>query len=543
MIDTRYIPKQGKIIMPFEGAQMDFCASGVDVAFYGGGVGCGKSRMIIMSMAEALMTDGNFRSLVTRRSLQNQKAGGGLVDEFKDVFGDYCTTRQSDSPRISFPGGAYCDLTYVDDTNLERMRERSKGWQYDFIGIDEMTEMPWNIVSYMFTRNRGKSKLFTGKFRGAYNPKRTHWTRIFCDWYIGGDGKLIEERNGSVRYFYVLGETVESVVWGNSKKEVYELCKTDIDEKLKALGKGFNYGHLIKSFAYFEGKVSENKALVGNNPGYIGSVAASGGKASKQLLEVNHNIDIDDDDEAPMPVEKIQECFINDPARNGDKWITVDLAGEGDDNLVALLWDGFHCYKKMVKSETTPRGNATLVSTFAAENGVAQSHIIFDAINGAYFNDYIPDAIPYKSSKKPFGLYKDGALTIKDMCYLRLCQMVCNGTLTFDDELAASMYYHKKTSPRTMRNEILEEFSVVRFDELSNGKKKLWAKKKMNAMLGKHRSMDVADPCAMRMFPCAGIEYGSEVYASVPENSDSDTGSQYSFMEQSNSIYDETVWC
>jgi len=542
MIMPSDIP-QGKIISPFDGYQTDFSSSYADIVYGVGGVGNGKTISLLFAIAEALMTDGEFRALITRRSLQNQKAGGGLVDAFETVFGDFCNIRQSDSPRVSFPNGAYCDLTYIDNVNLDKMRERSKGWQYDVIAIDELTEMPWNVFTYLLSRNRGRSKTMTGKFLASYNPKRSHWTRNFVDWYIGSDGTVIPERNGQVRYFYIYGETVNDVAWGDSKEEVYEKCRIDIDHKLKSLGKQFTYKNFIKSFVMFVGNVSENKALIGNNPNYVGSVAASGGRMSQQLLEVNFNIDPDEDGKIPMPSEKVRECFINDPKRNGDKWITVDLAGEGSDNLVALLWDGFHCYDKLVRSETTPQGNAVLVRQFAAENGVATSHIIFDAVNGAYFNDYIPDAVPYKSSKKPFGLYKDAALTIKDMCYLRLCQMVRDGNITFDEKLANSYYRHKNLAPITMQNEIMEEFSVIRFDEQTNGKKKLWPKKKMNQKLGKNRSMDVADPCAIRMLPCSKMEYGAEGDNETEERNAKTTYEAVVKYAQPRSIYDETFWC
>jgi len=537
------IPATGKVIKPQEGFQMNFASSTVDVVFGGGILASGKSYGLVLAMAEPLMTDPDFRGLITRRSLQNQKAGGGFVDTFQSIFGEYCSVKVADSPRISFDSGAYCDLTYIDDTNLDKFRERAKGMQYDCICIDEITEMSWEVFTYIQTRNRGRSKTFTGKFFATMNPKRSHWVRQFIDWYIGADGYIRDDRDGKVRYFYINGSTVNDVVWGNSKEEVYEKCRIDIDRKIRRVGGNTTYKNMIKSFVFYQGRLSENKGLLDENPNYVGSVAASGGKMAQALFEGNWNVDPDEDEKIPMPSDKVRECFINDPKRNGDKWITVDLAGEGSDNLVALLWDGFHCYDKLVKSETTPQGNAVLVRQFAAENEVATSHIIFDAINGAYFNDYIPDAVPYKSSKKPFGLYKDAALTIKDMCYLRLCQMVRDGNLSFDEKLANSYYRHKNLAPVTMQNEIMEEFSVIRFDEQANGKKKLWAKKKMNQMLGKHRSMDVADPCAMRMLPCAKMEYGAEVDNETEERNAKTTYEAVAEYAQPRSIFDETFWC
>lgn len=544
MIVGNDIPAKGKIISPFDGFQTDFTSSNADIVFGAGGVGNGKSISLVLTIAEPLMLDGEFRALITRRSLQNQKAGGGLVDAFKTVFGDYCDIKQSDSPRVTFPSGSYCDLTYLDDTKLDKMRERSKGWQFDVIEIDELTEMPWNVFTYILTRNRGRSQVMTGKFRAAYNPKRSHWTRTFVDWYIGSDGTVIAERNGRVRYFYIYGDTEDDVAWGNTKEEVYEKCRIDIDRKLEKLGDRFTYKNFIKSFVLYVGNVSENRALIGNNADYVGSVAAAGGKMSQQLLEVNFNVDPDEDDDAPMPSNKVRECFLNDAKRTGIKWITVDLASEGNDNLVALLWDGFHCYNKLVRSNTTPQGNANLVRQFAAENDVPTNHIIFDAVNGSYFKDYIPDAIAFKSTYKPIGLYKDTACTMKDLVYLRLCQMVRDGNITFDERLAQSLYIHKGLSPITMQNEIMEEFSVIRFDELQNGKKRLWAKKKMNKMLGKGRSMDVSDPCAMLMYPYVNAEYGSEFDEKYVRGFSKKTVHQETtrFEYQPSTIYDDTLW-
>lgn len=290
-----------------------------------------NSFALVLALAEPLMTDGDFRAVITRRSLQSQKTGGSFVDTFKAIFGDYCSVKTADSPRISFPSGAYCDLTYIDDTNLDKMREQWKGKQIDAICIDEITEMSWEAFSYVQTRNRGRSKTFTGKFFATLNPKRSHWTRKFLDWYIGVDGFIMPDRNGKVRYFYVNGSTVDDVVWGDSKEEVYAKCKIDIDRKLARIGGDFNYTNMIKSFVFYQGKLSENRAMLENNPNYIGSVAASGGKMAQAIIEGNFNVDPEEDEKIPIPSTSAQGVFNNNPAVNGDKWITVDLADYGTD--------------------------------------------------------------------------------------------------------------------------------------------------------------------------------------------------------------------
>jgi hypothetical protein len=378
--------------------------------------------------------------------------------------------------------------------------------------IDELTEMTWEVFSYVMTRNRGQSKTFTGKFFATLNPKRSHWTRIFLDWYIGPDGFIIPERDGVVRYFYCAGPTVKDVVWGMSKREVYEKCKIDIDRKLKTIGGNFGYEVMIKSFVFYQGKLGSNKKMLENNSGYLGSVAASGGRMAQALMEGNFNVDPEEDEDIPIPSQAARDCFVKDPAVNGDKWITIDLADFGKDNTLMLSWNGFHIVNYEIVMHSTPRINAERARLFAASEGVAESHIIYDATAGRYFNDYIPDAIPYISAAKAMGIYYLSAMTIKDLCYLRLSYMIKRGQLTFSDKVANAVYTHQNLKYRvSIQNEFMEECAVVRFDKMQSGKKKLQSKKEMNRNLGKDRSMDLLDPCAMRMYPCLNMEYGSEL--------------------------------
>ena len=532
------------IIQPNPGFQEAYTSTSVDVVFGGGAAGGGKSYALVLAFAEPLMTDPDFRAMISRRSLGNQKAGGGFVEKFKQIFGaDYIRVKESDSPRVTFPNGTFVDLTYLDDSNMDKLRERAKGWEYDAIAIDELTEMSWDGFSYIMTRNRGQSKTFTGKIFATLNPKRSHWTRIFLDWYIGNDGYIIPERDGRVRYFYVNGPSVKDVVWGNTKKEVYQKCKIDIERKLKAIGGHFTYENLIKSFVFYQGKISGNKGLVESNPDYIGSVAASGGKMSQALLEGNFNVDPEEEENAPISPSSARDVFMADPQVNGELWVTVDLADYGTDNLIALAWNGFHIIDIMILTHSTPRENAQRVSVFTQEHGIGPSHIIYDATAGRYFNDYIPEAIPYLSSTRPGGIYAYTAASMKDLCYLRLVKMINGGRISFADEVAERTYSHQNLKFRvTVQNEFLEECAVVRFTELTNGRKRLFSKKQMNLTLGRGRSMDLLDPCAMRMRVCTDMEYGRELEYGFNAVMEQESVELSKRTKQIQSVYDETLW-
>lgn len=484
--------------------------------------------------------DPNFRGVFLRNNLGDLRSGGGILDEFKSIYRGGVNVVESGEPRAEFPSGARIDVTHVSDQSREKVRQRFKGRQYDLIYFDEMTGFTWECFTEVCTRNRGTAK-WTGKIRGTTNPDRNHWLRKFLDWYIGIDGFIREDREGVVRYFYMSGETVNDVVWGDSKDEVYKKCKIQIDRQLAKIngskGKA-TYEDIIRSFTFYLGRMSENVSSIGNNKGYIGAVAMSGGRNAEQVLEGNWNVSPDEDLNAAIPPEKAREVFTNDEARNGDRWVTCDLADTGTDNFLALAWDGFHVYDCLILNKTTPRQNAERLQIFAEEHDVADDHIIYDAIRGTYINDYIEDAIQFVSYRHPMGMYGRMARNLKDECYLRLVEAIKRNQFSIDEKVAERMYEHSLLKERsTIQNEFLEECAVVMFKDSGAGKKTLLSKKEMNRNLGKGRSMDLLDPCAMRMLPVLDLPYGDELLSTMALGVDDDND------DSDSDIYDDSFWC
>lgn len=500
---------------------------------------CGKSFAAVLSVAEPSM-DGRFRGLFLRNNLGDAKASGGILDTFKECYGRGCEVVESGEPRVTFPSGAKIDVTHVADQSREKVLQRFKGRQYDFIYFDEGTGFSWECFTSIYTRNRGTAS-WTGKVRMTTNPDRNHWLRTFLDWYIGIDGFIREDREGVIRYFYMAGETVKDVVWGDSKEECYQKCKIDIDRKLRKInGNTGNatYKDMIKSFTFYLGRISENKASIGNNSGYVGSVAVSGGRNAEQLLEGNWNVSPEEDLNAVIPSDIANKVFVVDAQINNDRWITADLADTGTDNFLCLSWDGFHINDVLILGKTTPRENAERLLAFAEKHDVPNSHIVYDGIRGIYINDYIPEAIPFISNMKPMGMYGRMALRLKDECYLRLVEMLKRGELSMDDTVANRTYEHALLKERiSIQNEFLEECAVVRFKDAQSGKKTLLSKKEMNQMLGRGRSMDLLDPIAMRMFPVLHLPYGDELVGTMGDDDD------YDDNDENDSVFDETLWC
>lgn len=488
----------------------------------------------ILSVAEPCL-DPLFRATFFRRTFGQLKQAGGIVDDMKAAYGKEVSVTISEAPRATFSSGAYVEMQQINDENPKKVIEKFKGLQSDAIYFDELTGFEWFTFTYLMSRCRGKGK-WTGKIRATTNPSRRHWLRTFLNWYIRPDGTVDPEKSGVVRYFYIYGEKVDEVAWGDTKEEVYEKAKIAIDRKIASFRGKVSYKNLIKSFTFILGNLVENTALTEGNEGYVGSVAATGGKMSQALAEGNWNVDVDSDEEAPISDANANAVAVTDPQMNNDLWITSDLADTGTDNFLALAWNGFHLMDILILTKSTPRQNAEALQIFAQKHNVADNHIIYDAIRGTYINDYIEDAIPFVSYRAPMGLYARLAYNLKSECYLRLVKMINDHRISISDEVAQSRYVHAKLNQNIMViTEFVEECSVVRFKDMPSGKKQLLAKKEMNAMLGKGRSMDLLDPVAMRMLPVLDLPYGDELSGTVRDD-DEDEG------DEDENIYNDSFW-
>lgn len=534
------------IFSPHNGFQKKFVMSNVDVVVGGSAMGVGKTFGALLMAAQPSM-DPNFKMVCLRKNLNDTKVGGGMTDDARFIYADMgATLKMSESPRLSFPNGAFIDFTHMADETPDKVLERVKGWQYDCVYLDEGTGFEWTTFKTIFSRVRGKAN-WTGKIRITTNPKKSHWLRKWVDWYIDPlTGKPIPERDGKVRYFYIKGDKIEDVVEGNTAEEVYSKCRYEIDDSIRAISSSeskrqYTYKDFVKTKTFYGGRLSENTDLRSD---YVGNIAAMGEKQRQANLEQNWNVDPDEDEYIPITSKMAQSVFMNDAAVNGDKWITMDIADVGTDNAVILAWNGFHVIDIDIIMLSTPKENAQRAKAMAARHGVADCNIVYDATSARYFNDYIEDAIPYISGEKSKGMDAFTSLRIKDACYRRLVSMIKRGQLTFSDEVAQRIYTHQNLKlPITVQSEFLEECSVVRFIRMQSGKDTLMTKKQMNANLGKNRSMDLLDPCAMRMYPTLYLEYGEELAEGFKKAQPIQEDELDSWGNKVNvNIYDSTLW-
>lgn len=479
--------------------------------------------------------DPNYRAVFFRRTLAELKTSGGIVDDFEDAYGDAVSITKSENPRITFKeSGAWVECRQIADENRNKVRETYKGSQWDCIFFEELTGYQFYTWNYLASRCRGKAK-WSGKVRATTNPSKKHWVRKLLTWYIGDDGYVIPERSGVVRYVYLDGDKVEDYVWGDTKEEVYRKCKLRIDEKLASLkDDSITYENLIKSFTFILGNLSENKALLDKNPDYVGNVS---GKEGDALLRGNWNFDPEDESNLPIMMNMARNVSVNEPCRNGMKWVVVDPADTGSNSTMIFVCDGLHCIDAHILNVSTPRQNCEWVKNIADRHGISHSHIIYDAQRAAYFLDYIPEAVPYYSFSPSRGIERFKYKRRKDENYARLINAINTGKLSFTSDVANMIFQQTKYGPVTVYQKFVEECGVVQWNEDSlSGKKRLLSKKEMNSQLGRGDSMDVLDALHMLMSVYEHCEMGAEI----------ETGRKMADEESSNAdvvdIYDDSFW-
>lgn len=496
---------KAKIIKPQEGYQEKFVTSNIDIVIGGGAAGVGKTSAAVISSGYYLDIK-EFRALYVRKNLGELKGGGSMTEEFKKIYPPsiIARTTMSDNPEVEFNSGAKVVMTHMNDESIAAITERVKGWQYDFIYLDELTAYQWTTFTYLLSRNRGSAGI-KPLFRATTNPKKNSWVRKLIEWYIDEDGFIDPEKDGVVRYMYYERGGVEDIIWGNSKEEVYQKVKDRIDRQMRASGTEFMSPYdFIKSFTFIKGKLGENKILLKDQPQYLGSLAMAGGAQAEQLLEGNWNVDEEEEMELPITRQMAESVFDIDPNPSGKRYITADIAMGGEDNTVILAWEGFHVLDATIvagKNLDSPMV-ISLIRNMQAKHSIGDFNVIYDSVGqGNFVGGYIRGAIAYNSNRAPIGQGRARYYHMKTQCAEKLIDMIKYGVISIDPTLAARIYKHKHIKKvLTFREEFIAECTVIRFyPPLDNGKLRVIEKKDMCRLLGKNRSPDLIDNFIMRM--------------------------------------------
>ncbi|HOL44757.1 MAG TPA: phage terminase large subunit [Methanothrix sp.] len=136
-------------------------------ALYGGAAGGGKSDCLLMAALQYVMVPG-YRALLLRRTYSDLNLPGALMDRAREWLVNTSAKWSETDKTWTFPSGATLTFGYLETEN-DKYRYQSA--EFQFIGMDELTQFPEDRYRYMFSRLR-KLKDFPVpvRMRAATNP-------------------------------------------------------------------------------------------------------------------------------------------------------------------------------------------------------------------------------------------------------------------------------------------------------------------------------------------------------------------------------------
>jgi len=146
-------------------------------ALYGGAAGGGKSSALLMAALQYVDVPG-YSAILFRRTFADLSLPGALMDRFRTWADMHDDIHWNNNSFIAtFPSGARVTFGYLNNTGDYL---RYKGSEFQFIGMDEVTEIRESDYRYLFSRLRrpatGPLASVPLRMRCASNPA-PNWVR------------------------------------------------------------------------------------------------------------------------------------------------------------------------------------------------------------------------------------------------------------------------------------------------------------------------------------------------------------------------------
>jgi predicted phage terminase large subunit-like protein len=146
-------------------------------ALFGGAAGGGKSSALLMAALQFVDVP-NYSAILFRRTYADLALPGAIMDRFVTWMAPYDDVRwNSNNYTALFPSGARISFGYL---NNSQDYLRYKGAEFQFIGMDEVTEIREADYRYLFSRLRrpasGPLAKVPLRMRAASNPA-PNWVR------------------------------------------------------------------------------------------------------------------------------------------------------------------------------------------------------------------------------------------------------------------------------------------------------------------------------------------------------------------------------
>jgi predicted phage terminase large subunit-like protein len=353
---------KARVIRPQPGPQEQFLSSPADIAIYGGSAGGGKSWALLMEPLRHIHNP-QFGAVFFRRTTVQIRNEGGLWDESGKLYPLINATPVEHTLEWKFPSGASVSMSHLEH---DKTVNNWQGSQIPLLLFDELTHFLEKQFFYMLSRNRSMCGV-RPYVRATCNPDADSWVATLIAWWIDQDtGLPIPERAGVLRYFVRIGDTI---MWADSPDELAHHTMIDENEDRVPIPP--------KSVTFIPARLTDNKALMAADPGYMASLMALPTVERERLLGGNWKIRpaaglyfrrewVQVVDAAPADMRIVRGWDLASTPKtegNDPDWTTGTKVGATSDGRYFILDHRF--------DRTSPSGVERMVKSAAEADGYA----------------------------------------------------------------------------------------------------------------------------------------------------------------------------
>lgn len=450
--------------------------------------------------------------LINVRKLDSAK-GTSMFRDANLVWGKFsdCEVTTGELPTFAWPKwNNYIQMIHAN-FNADNPNEWAdfieyiKKQQASFIGIDEATAIrQFKMFTYIFSRNRDSSGK-TPQMLLTFNPDNSNWTTEFlvCGGYVDPQTWYIKpEMEGKERFFYIQGNTPQSVVWGDTREEV--VLAANIKLNADDIAAGMKAEDMVKSFTLLTGTAAGNRKLVNATKGQsIANLHNVGGEQRSVLAEAYFGPI--DNEELNVNKQMILDMVSNPIDDDETMYGTMDISGGGEDSDDApfIAWKG-HTWVGIEFFRGDPKELVEWIEIMLAKYNIPKKNFAFDATGlGNYLKAYT-EGWPVTANKTAIQEYDaDGNQVVFEQYFNLRSQLMSKlevalktGRISTTLDLNMRIPYGKKGMTRCLKDVLFDEINTFRTLSKNN---RIYYRSKDEYRAKFHASPNIIDTMYLRM--------------------------------------------
>lgn len=547
------------ILKPLDdGNQKLAIKSNADIVCFTGNTGGGKSYALYYAPIEYLSQNDNAKIICFMRNVSDFWGAGKVNDTLKKMYPliDRSVKKQPHDPigeiirnqvdmGMKLYNGSEIKFQQLDNENPIVIDKIAKGLQAKKLIFDECNKFMWRTITAFMPRLRSDS---TGKAQIylAQNPERKCFMRKLCGkgehggGWINDDGTPDKSMDGVVMYFNMQEGSLDKTYFGRTKEEVYAKCKAHIDSLIEQ-SPDMTYKDFILSMVFYTFDVRDNKKMLAKNKSYRGLAANSSTALSAH--GGNWNYSIEDDDEIDVETAAniqvthgdIDRMFrfyqIPQDAKLLKRFMTVDMATSGFDNLVMKYWELWSEYGYLCKDIKFSVKNSNLeavrmITYFRDKHGLTDREMILDTQGFGFLRECFPHCLAFSGASHPSNRGKTQFRTLKDEASHLAMQMIKSGLIHYDPDLADMRYEHqnmRREGATSVLRHMKFESAIFQFTKTPNGRIAILDKTEQKRLI-KGMSPDLFDNvimlCGATCYDCYRMMRDDVGFARARANAD-----------------------